>query len=144
MDTFAQVFRLPVTAAGAVLAGVGGADRGDPTTGPFCLVRHRRDELPPRCIMDRLGEAVVVHHPVNRQVLHADDAIGVHELAGALVREVGTLMRDALVYVADRFLGFVPCRRLPLALPRFGVLRQAALHFGQGAFAAPRCWRCLP
>ncbi len=47
MCPFGQLFALAVPAARAVLRGVGGVHRDDPTTGALSLVCQIGDELPP-------------------------------------------------------------------------------------------------
>jgi len=124
-DTLTERHGLPVTAPAAILGGIGGVYCDELSTGAFSLVREIGGELPPSGIGDALGEAVIMDHAVNRQVLDGDDAEAVNNLPGLLMRKVTSPVGDALVDMRDDLTVLSPCRG---ALGFFG---HSPLSFGQ-------------
>src|SRR3990167_5686369 len=61
-----------MAAARTILARVCRVDRDKRSTGACCLVREQCSELRPRRILDAFGEAMIVHHLINRQVFDHD------------------------------------------------------------------------
>jgi len=49
-------------------------------------VGKTRCELAPRRITDVLGQAMVLHHPMNRHILNRDQIMGVDQATAVLVR----------------------------------------------------------
>src|SRR5262249_50805238 len=84
-------------------------------TGPCCLVGEWVCELAPRRVMNTLSETAVLHHPIDRQVLHCNEITGVDHTTAALVGEVAPAPADALVRAGDDpapLLAFLPRRVL--------------------------------
>ena len=93
-----QVLPMPARWVATVLRRVGGVDLDELATGAFCLVRQQREELPPRCIMNGLGETMVVDHLLDGTILNADDAVCVNHLTGFLMCEIAAAVGNALVH----------------------------------------------
>lgn len=89
MNTLCQCLLLPMSTARAVLAGIRRIDRYKRSTGPRCLVREKRSELRPGRILNTFGEAVIMHHLVDRQVFHGDDIEAVDHATTLLMGKIG-------------------------------------------------------
>src|SRR5690242_8661084 len=72
----------------AILTGIRGIHRHKLATGPCCLVRQQGGELTPRRIMDAFREAMVVRHPVDREVFDRNQIKAVNDTAALLVSEI--------------------------------------------------------
>ena len=55
-------------------------------------------ELAPRRVMNALGETMVVHHPIDRQIFDSDQIKGVDDAAAVLMGEVAAPPGDALMH----------------------------------------------
>src|ERR1700730_3004517 len=100
------------------LAGVRRIDGYEGSTGAFCLVREHRPKSPPRSVRDRLGQTVIVHHPIDFQILYSYQPEPIDYPAGMLVTEVIPTPPDSLVNPRNYF-------------PSFGSLWRAFLLAGQ-------------
>ena len=84
--------------------------------------------MTPRRVMDALGETVVVHHPVDRQILDRDQVKGVHDATAVLMREVAPPPRDALMHSRHHLAPFGALRCA------FLLFAEATLHLGKRLF----------
>jgi len=85
-------------------------------------------ECRPCCICNTLCQTMVLYHPSDGEVFHADDAVVVDDLAAFLMGEVLTTERDALMY---------PCNGFTVLLALFGTFYQMSmrpLYVRQGFF----------
>ena len=109
---------VPMAALRAILRRVRRVHSHEGSTGPCCLVGQQVCELTPGGGVDALGQTLVVHHAVDRQVFHRDQLKGVDEPAAVLVREIAPPPRTALIHTGDHF---APRRPLWRALLDFGA-----------------------
>src|SRR5262249_48250212 len=119
---------LPMSTARALLTRVRGVHRHIAPTGPCCLVGEIGSELRPRRVSEALGQALVMHHPVDRQILNRDQINGVHEATAVLKCEVAPSPGGGLMD---------PCYdRAPRFSLRCFLLgrRQTSLRFGKCPF----------
>jgi len=137
MNPLGQLFTGAMSAAGAGLRGVGGVHRDQATTSIFRFVRQVRDELPPRRVMDRLREAVVMDHGVNREFFDSDHVIGVDRLATLLMGKIGAPVGDTLMDARHDLAPFPPVRRRTLAPRGLGLFAQPPLGTGEVTLVAP-------
>lgn len=72
MLSLRQLFAYLASAAAALLTCVSGVDLHKPDTGAISLVFQRAQESAPRGILNRLGQPVVLEHPLDVQVLRSD------------------------------------------------------------------------
>src|SRR5690348_2107878 len=86
-----------MSTARAILTGVRGIHRHKLPTGPCCLVRKEAGKLAPRHVMNALGETVVMHHPVDRQILNRDHIEAVYNTAAMLMGEIAPAPNRALI-----------------------------------------------
>src|SRR5262249_24582734 len=89
---------LPMATPTAILTRVRGVHGDVLTTGPCCLVRKHIRELRTRRVSDALGEAMVVQHPVDRQILNRYQITGLHDATALLVRKIAPSPGDALMH----------------------------------------------
>jgi len=119
-----------MSTARAVLRRIRGVHSDETPTGPCCLVGEKRCELSPRRILDALGETVVMHHPIDRQIFDRDQIKLVDEAAALLVGEVAPPPGDALMHASHNP---APLRTLRRALLD---LRETPLGSRQRTFVA--------
>jgi hypothetical protein len=98
---------LPVATARAVLRCMRGIHSDGAPGGPCCLPGDHCRKLAPRGVMDAPGEAAVLDHTRDAQIVKRDDITGVDEAAGLLMRKVLALPPRSLP----------PARRPRLARP---------------------------
>ena len=97
MYTLCQCLFLAMPTARAVLAGVRGVHRYKHSTGPCCLVREKCSELRPRRILDTFGEAMIVDHPIDRQVFDGNHIEAVDQATTLLMSKVRAPVPDPLM-----------------------------------------------
>ena len=121
MDTFSQGLLLAMSTARTVLTRIGRIDRYKRPTGTCCLVREERSELGPRCIVNTFGEAMIVHHLIDRQVFHRNDVEVIDHATARLMGKVAPSVRNTLMHSADDLATLTPLwrafrgsRKLPL------------------------------
>jgi hypothetical protein len=83
-------------------------------------VREKIRELTPRDVSGTLGEAMVVHHPLNRQLLNRDQIKLVNDAAAVLVSKIASPPSDTLSDACNH-------------LTPFGVLQRTMLRIAQMA-----------
>src|SRR5262245_61713950 len=86
-----------MSTARAVLTRVRGVHSHDSPTGPCCLMREQVCELTPRRVVNTLGETVIMHHPIDRQILDSDHIKPVHDATAVLMGEVTPAPGDAFI-----------------------------------------------
>jgi hypothetical protein len=96
--------------------------------GPCCLVGEVGGELRLRRVSDALGEAMIVQHPVDRQILNCDHIELIDDATAVLVGKIAPPPGDALMHASN---DFAPLSTLRRPLLGFG---QSALHLGERAF----------
>src|SRR2546430_12042837 len=119
---FGQGHALSVSTSGvaARLARVGGVHGHVPPTSICRFVGEESCEQRPGRITDALGEAMVMHHAVDHDVFHRNDAGPIDNLPRFLVRKVMASMGNAFVDVSNHLAPLASCRRALL------LFRQAA------------------
>ena len=125
IDTLTQGHLLPVVAPAAILTGIGGVDfhKRAPS---FCRFGCKLVEKPCPCrIRDAFSKTMMVSHPVDMQVFHADHPKTIDYLAALLVGEVVTSEGNTLVHTGHS-LAVLPSLRG--AFREFGMF---ALHLCQ-------------
>src|SRR6266852_6039515 len=89
----------------------------------------------PRGVRNAFGKTMVVHHPVDGQILNSNDAISIHDGTGVLVSEVLSTPGNTFMHPRYHLPMLLSLRRSP---GKLGVL---ALHFCQGLlFLAKEAW----
>jgi hypothetical protein len=88
------------------LTGVGGVYSNILSSGPFCLHRQQLPKSPPRRVRDGLSQTVIVHHPVDFQILYRYQPEAVHYPARMLVREVAPAPACSLMYTRHHLAPF--------------------------------------
>lgn len=119
---------LSVSATVAVLRGIGRIHPYQPPTSICSFVGQILSELRPRRVVNAFTEAVVMHHPVDRQVFDADGATTIDYLARFLMGEVLAPIGDTFVNVGNRQATTGSLRR------SLGCLREFPLYLSKGAF----------
>ena len=97
MDTLAQILFHQLAAGGTHLACVARVNPYHLASSICSFVRSELDELTPGRIRNRLGEAMVLHHAPDVQLLKDDQAEPVNQLPAFLVREVPAQIPNALM-----------------------------------------------
>src|SRR5438132_14435778 len=106
-----------MAAAAPVLAGVGRVHGDIRATGPCCLEAQHRRKRGPRGITDALGEAVVMDHPADGEILHRDHLKPIDDPVALLVSEILPLPAHPLVNASHHL---APLLTLGRALRLFG------------------------
>src|SRR5687767_10073868 len=103
-ETQSLVSSQSVPTTTARLTGVGGVDPDEAAgSGPCCLHTHECQKPRPRCIRDALGQTMIVHHPVDLQILYRYQSEAVHYMAGVLVCEIVPSPHSTLVHPSYNF-----------------------------------------
>ena len=123
---FREWHLLAMSTLTACLARIGRVDFHQMTASLFRFARHLREKRRPRGIGNAFGKTMVLDHPVDRQIFHSDQAVGIDNLPTFLVREVFALPCNSLMDASD---GFPMVVAFWCALGKFAVL---ALDFGKG------------
>src|SRR5712691_8679931 len=97
--------------ARTVLTRVCRVDRYKRSTGTCCLVGHEGSELRPRRILDAFGEAMMVHHLVDRQIFYGNDIESVDDATALLMGKVRAPIADPLMHTSDDLAAFLSFRR---------------------------------
>ena len=128
MASLPKGFSKTVSTLGAVLRGIGRVDGNQRPTSFFRFAGQALPKLRPRRVVNGFGEAVIMHHAVDRQVFDSQRAVAADQPMRQLMGEVMPLEPDALMDPSnDRTrLGSLWC-----ALVHFG---QLPLRLGQGLF----------
>src|SRR5260370_38200471 len=100
----------------AIVRRVGGVHGNISPTGPCCRVREKVRELAPRCVMDALGEAMGMHHPIHRQVFNGNQVKLMHNASAVLVGKIATPPRAALIDTSHHLASRCPFSRALLLL----------------------------
>ena len=125
MDALRQRFLLAVSALRAVLTCIGRVDRYHSLTSICCFVGEVGGKLRPGCIVNRLGQTVVMHHLIDREVFHRDDVKPVDDLAALLMGKIMAPIGNPFVHAAHDLAALPPLRR---ALRRCRELALRALQ----------------
>src|SRR5579859_5370366 len=131
----------------AILRRVRWVHRDKRSTGPRCLVRKQIGELTPGGVMDTLGQTMVMHHAVDRQVLNRDQIKGVDDAAALLVGEVAATPGSALIHACHDCAPLRTCGRALLFLGETALcLGERLLFLAEEAGIDNRLPRfpCLP
>ncbi len=123
--SFRQGHSLSMPTPAACLAGIGRVNFDERPASFFRFAGQLSKECRPRCVMNALCQTMVMHHPIYREVLYADDPMGIDDLTAFLVGEVTPSPRNPLVDTRYSFTVFATLRS---TLRKFGVF---ALHLRQ-------------
>lgn len=123
---FREGHLLAMPTLAACLTRIGRVDFHQVTASFFRFARQLREKRRPRGIGNAFGKTMVLDHPVDRQIFHSNQAVGLDNLATFLVREVFALPCNSLMDASDGFAMFVA---FCCAFGKFAVL---ALDFGKG------------
>lgn len=107
---------LAMPALAAILTCVGWIDRHVLSASIFCFTRKLLGESSPCRIRDAFGEAMIVHHPIDVQIFHADDAELIDDFTRLLVRKVMPLESNALMHARHNLAPLGSCGRVLLLL----------------------------
>lgn len=116
---------LAMPALAAILTCESWIDRRVLSASIFCFAQKLLGESRPRRVRNAFSETVVVHHPVDVQIFHADDAELIDYFTRLLMREVVPLKPNALM---DARHNLAPLGSLWRALFLFA---QKTLRFGK-------------
>lgn len=128
MDTVREGLFNQTATPRADLAGVTGVNQHHPTCSIFSFLRRVNYQLPPRSIGNALGEAVILDHIPDVQVLKADDITLIYKAMAQVMAEISPPVGDALVDTGHDFVTPDPvgCSLLTFAQP--------TLDLGKGLF----------
>ncbi len=123
---------LPVSAARAILGGVGGVDFNQCTTSVFSFVRKIVKELSPGRISDTFGKTMIMNHTIDIQVFDSDDTVLIDKLSAKLVSKVRTSVSYSFVDMRNDLASFISdgCT--------FGLFRHPSLGFSEGFLIRPK------
>lgn len=143
MDPLSECLALTVSTLRAILARIGRVHGHQRRTGPCCLVREVGGELRPRSVNNAFGQAVVMHHPVDRQIFNGNDRKPIDQFTAFLVAEVAAPIGNAFMDACDNLspLGTVWRALLgsrQLALGAFQVFLVCTQELGTGHLFACR------
>ena len=149
VDALGQRLLLAMSTARTILAGVRRIDGDKRATGPCCLVREKRRELRPRRILNAFGEAMIVDHPMHRQIFHGKEITPIDQTAALLVRKVGASVSNPFIHTRHHLPALSACRRTlrgrrQLALRALQVLLVGAQELRTGCPLACRERRETP
>ncbi len=117
-ETLRKWHLVPVSTCAARLGGVGRIDFDELSASLFRFARQLGKERRPGRVRNAFGQAMVVHHAVDDEILNTDESKLVHDVARMLMGEVLPLPLRALMH---------PCHDLPLVVSLTGSF----LHFGE-------------
>ncbi len=109
----------------AILRRVGRVHGDLSPTGPGRRVREKVRELAPRCVLEARGEAMGLHHPIQRQVFNGKQVNLMHNASAVLVGKIAPPPRAALLDTRHHRAPRCPFRRALL------LLAEAALGLGE-------------
>jgi hypothetical protein len=119
---------LTMTTTAAILTAVGWIDF-DKLSASFCrFARELTKESTPRRVGNTLGEARLVHHSIDIQILNTDDAKSIDNLSRLLVNKIATLEIDSFMKARHHFASLRSLKRSNL------LFRQFALGFCHSLF----------
>src|SRR5437879_9712820 len=94
---------LPVMASATILTGIGRIHFDSRSASFFRFAEQLVKKTRPRGVCNALSKTMVVHHPVDMQVFHTDDAEMVHDFPAFLMSEVVTPKSDTLIHTRHSF-----------------------------------------
>lgn len=123
VDSVGQRHLLPMSTATTVLTGVGRVDSHNlPSASVYCFVLDELCELRPGCVRNRLGETMVVNHPVDFKILDADYPEAVDDASALLVGKVTPSIGNTFVNLGDNLAGLLPLWSPILSLGELSLL----------------------
>ena len=111
MDTYRQRFLLAMPTLRAVLACIGRVHRDVLPTSVCCFVGEVSGKLRPRGILNTLGQTVVMHHPVDRQIFDSDEVASVNDTPALLVTKIAPPIPNALMHARNNLATLPAFRR---------------------------------
>lgn len=119
VDPDRQGHLLSMSAGAAILAGIGGIDSHYSSIGASCLIGEKLRELRPCRVRNRFSETMIMHHPVDFEVLDGNRSKVIDDFPAVLVSEIVPAVPDALVDTSNPL---ALALSLPGALLGFGEL----------------------
>jgi len=92
VDPFSQRLFLAVSTLTTVLRRVGWIDRNHRSTSIGCFVCELCGTLRPRGVLNTLGQAVVMHHLIDRHIFDGDQGKPIDEASALLMGKVPTIV----------------------------------------------------
>ncbi len=92
---------LAMSALAAILTCIGWINCRVLSASIFCFARKLVGESRPCRVSNAFSETVIVHHPVDVQIFHTDDAELIDDFTRLLVREIVALESNALMHARD-------------------------------------------
>ncbi|HYU74721.1 MAG TPA: hypothetical protein VEL31_18785, partial [Ktedonobacteraceae bacterium] len=128
IDSFTEWHLLPMVTPAAILRCVGRIHFDSRSSSFFRFGEQFIKKSRPSRVLNAFSEAMVMNHPVDMQIFHADHAETVYNLATMLMGKVIAPELDTLMHTCHGFTVLASLRR---TFCQFGML---ALHFGKGLF----------
>src|SRR5581483_4978906 len=137
IDSFTQRHLLSMVTSAALLRRIGRIDFDKDSPSFFRFGGHSVKELRPCRVTNALGQTMVMHHPIDVQVFHADDTETVYDLARLLMGEGISSEGNPFVNSGDGFAVLLAfrcflCQFTMLALHLCQCLFLLAKEFGVG------------
>ncbi len=125
-NPFRERHLLAMSTLATGLRGVGRVNSHNGSASFFRFADHLAEKGRPRRISNAFGQTMIMHHAIDAQIFHTDQAIVSNNVMAVLMGEIASKEGDAFVYTSNDLAMFAALSR-PL-----GQFRMPALHFGKG------------